>query len=84
MFLSWGCLCCRMISSEDVIGLSVCIPGLSGGVSPAHILEIDLPQRQTLVPGSPAASVGPGDRQQGEMRKDVLTNPAGAFGCLRR
>lgn len=58
-----------MISSEDVIGLSVCIPGLLGGVSPAHISEIDLPQRQTLVPGSPAASEGPADRQQGEMGK---------------
>lgn len=68
--LSWSR---GMISSEDVIGLSVCIPGLLGGVSPAHILEIDLPQRQTLVPGSPAASAGPGDRQQGEMGKDVLT-----------
>lgn len=31
------------ISSEDVIGLSVCTAGLSGGVSPAHILGIDLP-----------------------------------------
>ena len=37
-------LCSRgMISSEDVIGLSVCIPGLLGGVSPAHIWELDLP-----------------------------------------
>lgn len=49
-----------------------------GGAAPAHILEIDLPQRQTLVPGSPAASVGPGDRQRGEMGKDVLTSRAGA------
>lgn len=70
-------------SSEDVIGLSVCIPGPLGGVAPAHILEIDLPERQPLVPGSPAASVGPGDGQQGEMGKDVLTNPAGAFSLLR-
>ncbi len=76
--LSWAQ---AMISSEDVIGVSVCIPGLLGGVS--HISNIDLPKRQMLVPGSPAASVGPGDRQQGEMGKDVSTNPAGAFDRLR-
>ena len=65
-----------MISSEDVIGLSECIPGLLGGVAPAHILEIDLPpQRQTLVPGSPVASPGPGVRQRGEMMgEDVSIN----------
>lgn len=32
--------CWGMIGSEDVIGLSVCIPGFMGGVSPAYILEI--------------------------------------------
>lgn len=36
--------------------LSVCILGALGGVSPTHISEVDLPQRQTLVPGSPPAS----------------------------
>lgn len=55
-----------MISSEDVIGSSVCTLGRLGGVSPAHISQIDLPQRQTLVPRSPAASVGPADGRQGE------------------
>lgn len=65
-----------MISSEDVIGLSVCTLGRLGGVSPAHISQIDLPQRQTLVPGSPAASVGPADGQRERWGKDVLTNPA--------
>lgn len=79
MFVLWSR---GMISSEDVIGLSVCIPGLLGGVSPAHIWELDLPQRRALVPASPAASVGRRDWQRGEMGKDVLTNPAGAFSCL--
>lgn len=32
--------CWGMISSEDVTGLSVCIPGFLGGVSPVRILEI--------------------------------------------
>lgn len=43
-----------------------------GGVSPAHILDIDLLERQTLVPGSPAASRGPGDREE----EVVSINPA--------
>lgn len=62
------------ISSEDVIGLSVCTLGRLGGVSPAHISQIDLPQRQALVPGSPAASAGPADGQQGEMGKSCVDN----------
>lgn len=67
--LSWSQ---GLISSEDVIGLSVCTPGVLGGVSPAHISEIDLPQRQTLVPGIPPASTGPADRQQGEKGKGCV------------
>ena len=53
-----------------------------GGVS-APICELDLPQRQGLVPGSPAAPVGPDDRQQGELgERVVLPNSAGHFSCL--
>lgn len=72
--LSWSQ---GLISSEDVIGLSVCTPGVLGGVSPAHISEIDLPQRQMLVPGIPRTD------SRERRGKDVLTNPAGAFGRRR-
>lgn len=68
-----------MISSEDVIGLPVCTLGRLGGVSPAHISQIDLPQRQTLVPGSPAASVGPADRQRGETGRRCVDKSRGSL-----
>lgn len=44
-------------------GLSVCTAGGLGVVSPARILPIDLPQRQTLVPRRPTAPPGPADRR---------------------
>lgn len=62
--------CQRMISSEDVNRfVCVCIHQASWVEFLLLVSwgDIDLPQRRTLVPGSPAASTGPGDRQQGEI-----------------
>lgn len=63
-----------MISREDVMGLSVCTPGLLGGVSPAPISETDLPQRRDLVPVCPAAPEGPGGPSDsgGPMGRDCV------------
>lgn len=63
-------------------GLSVCTAGRLGAVSPARILPIDLPQRQTLVPRRPTAPLGPADRRwRRRIRprglRTPLENPAG-------
>lgn len=74
-----------MISSEDVIGLSECIPGLLGGVAPARISEIDLP------PSAPDAGARESGRLAGTwthrqlMGEDVdksLLYLSASTGCL--
>lgn len=74
------------ISSEDVIHLSVCTPGLSGGASPACILRIDLP------PASPDSGAKESGSLCGSWRQTdsterweglVLTNCAGHLSRVR-
>lgn len=61
------CWCRGVISSEDVMGLSVCIPGFSGGVSPAHLEEIQIfPPCSVQTPSGAreSGSPPPRDRRQ--------------------